>query len=163
MVGDVLLDSAALLARCAVARVSRGGPGGQHANKTASGVRLIHMATGFETQASEHREGAANREAALRRMRLALACGIRGGADPAWLVPQVRRGRLACGPEAPSWPAVVAVLLDALAAHQGSLAGAAEACGLSTTQFAKALASDQPVRAAADVLRRAAGMSPIRA
>jgi hypothetical protein len=162
-VRDLIAADAVLLARCAIMPVARGGPGGQHANKTASGVRLRHAASGLETMCCEHRTGAANRAGALRRMRLALACRIRGGADPAWLEPQVRSGRLACGPEAASWPAVVAVLLDALQAAHGELKPAAAACRLNTSQLAKALVSDQLVRAAADALRRAAGLSPLRA
>ncbi len=159
---DIVLDDAALLARCRVERIARGGPGGQHANKTASGVRLRH-ASGVAAESSEHREGAANRAAALRRLRLALACAVRGGADRAWLDGLVRGGRLACGAQAPSWPRAAAVLLDALHEARGSLREAAAACGLSTTQLASALAADRPVRAAADAIRSAHGLSPLRA
>lgn len=159
---DIVLDDAALLARCRVERVARGGPGGQHANKTASGVRLVH-ASGIAVEAGEHREGVANRAAALRRLRLRLACQARGGADPTWLAGLVRGGRLACGPQAPSWPRAAAVLLDALQAARGSLREAAAACALSTTQLARALAADQPVRAAADAIRAAHGLGPLHA
>lgn len=163
MAREVVASDHALLARCTVQTVARGGPGGQHANKTASGVRLRHAASGIETMCCEHRDGAANRAGALRRLRLALACQVRGGADPAWLAPQVRGGRLACGPAAASWPGVVAVLLDALQAAGGELKPAAVACRLNTSQLARALTADRPVRAAADAIRRAAGLSALRA
>jgi len=55
---------------------------------------------------------------------------------------------------------VVAVLLDALAMAGGELKPAAERLGLSPTQLARALCSDQPVKAAADRLR--AGRPPLR-
>lgn len=159
---DLALTDEALLRRCTMQRVASGGPGGQHANKTATAVRLVH-ASGIEAACADHRDGAQNRHEALRRLRLALACAIRGGADPAWLAPHARGGRLHCGPAAASWPAVAAVLLDLLAAHRGALREAAAAAGLSTTQLARALTGDPPVRRAADAIRAAAGLTPLRA
>ena len=152
-----------LLRRCQVRSVARGGPGGQHANKTASGVRLLHTGSGCEAMCCEHREGAVNRAGALHRLRLQIACRVRGGADPAWLRPLVRGGRLGCKAGAASWPAVVAVLLDALAVAKGDLKQAAEVCALSTSQLAKALTSDQVVRRSADAIRAATGLPAIRA
>ncbi len=162
MAREVMAGDADLLRACEITRQTRGGPGGQHANKTATGVRLRHRASGLQVQACEHRSGEANRAAALHRLRLALACSVRGGADPAWLHPHVRGGRLACGPEAGSWPAVAAVLLDALAAAGGDLHAAADVCRLSATQLAKALCADQPVRAAADAIRVRAALPRLR-
>lgn len=160
---DLALSDEALAAACDLQRMARGGPGGQHANKTASGVRLVHRRSGLVAEAGGSRDGGTNRGAALRRLRIGLACAFRGGADPAWLRPHVRGGRLHCGPEAASWPGVAAVLLDLLAARQGSLAEAAGAAGLTTTQLAKALVSDQQVRRAADAIRTAAGLGALRA
>jgi hypothetical protein len=160
MAGEVVAVD--LLRRCQVESVARGGPGGQHANKTATGVRLLHRPSGLRVQASEHRSGEANRAAALRRLRLALACALRGGADPAWLRPHVRGGRLACGPEAASWPAVAAVLLDALAAARGDLRTASATCALTSSQLAKALCADQGVRAAADAIRQRVALPRLR-
>lgn len=140
-----------------------GGPGGQHANRTATAVVLHHLATGITAACRDHREGAANLAGALRRLRLRLACSLRGGADPAWLAALVRRQRLACGPASRQWPLAAAVMLDALAAADGSLAEAARRCALSTTQLARALAADREVRAAADAIRAAQGLSRLRA
>lgn len=162
-VRDLALGDEELLARCDQLRMARGGPGGQHANKTASCVRLLHRATGLHAESSEHRDGASNRSSALRRLRLQLACALRGGADPVWLAAQVRGGRLQCGPTAASWPGAVAVLLDLLLAHLGDLKAAAAAAGLSTTQLARALVADQTVRRAADAIRAAHGLVPLRA
>jgi hypothetical protein len=162
MAGEVIADDVRLLQACDIIRQSRGGPGGQHANKTATGVRLRHRASGLQVQACEHRSGEANRAAALRRLRLALACSVRGGSDPAWLRPHVSGGRLACGAQAHSWPAVAAVLLDALQAAGGEVRAAASVCRLSTTQLIRALCSDQPVRAAADAIRDLASLPRLR-
>jgi protein subunit release factor B len=45
-----------------------GGPGGQHRNKVAPGVRLVHRPSGTVVTASERRSHAANREAAYARL-----------------------------------------------------------------------------------------------
>lgn len=44
------------------------GPGGQHRNRTESGVRLTHRPTGIVVTATERRSQALNRTAALERM-----------------------------------------------------------------------------------------------
>jgi hypothetical protein len=162
MVREALLDEGLLLRGCEVTRMARGGPGGQHANKTASAIRLTHRPTGLTASAGEHREGAANRRAALDRLRLELACTQRGCADPAWLHQHVRGGRLHCGPTASSWPLVIAVLLDLFAEARGSLREAAAEARLNTTQVAKALTADPTVRAAADGIRARHGLSRLR-
>jgi protein subunit release factor B len=45
-----------------------GGPGGQHRNKVATGVRLIHRPSGVVVTATERRSQAANREMAFVRL-----------------------------------------------------------------------------------------------
>jgi protein subunit release factor B len=45
-----------------------GGPGGQHRNKVASGVRLVHRPSGIVVAATERRSQAANREVAFARL-----------------------------------------------------------------------------------------------
>ena len=45
-----------------------GGPGGQHRNKVATGVRLIHRPSGVVITATERRSQAANREMAFERL-----------------------------------------------------------------------------------------------
>ncbi len=63
------LDDAALLAECDEEFYTAGGPGGQHRNKTESGVRLTHRATELSVSATERRSQAQNRAAALERLR----------------------------------------------------------------------------------------------
>jgi protein subunit release factor A len=67
------LPDDALLAQCDETFFVGGGPGGQHRNKTASAVRLVHGATGVTVTATERRSQAQNRSAALERLRAALA------------------------------------------------------------------------------------------
>jgi len=45
-----------------------GGPGGQHANRTSSAVRAVHVPTGISAVARERRSQLRNRELALERL-----------------------------------------------------------------------------------------------
>jgi protein subunit release factor B len=67
------LDDAALVGECDEAFFVASGPGGQHRNKTESGVRLVHRPTGVAVTATERRSQAQNRGAAVERLRRALA------------------------------------------------------------------------------------------
>jgi len=51
----VRLPEAALLAECVEEFFIASGPGGQHRNKTESGVRLTHGPTGVTVSATERR------------------------------------------------------------------------------------------------------------
>ncbi|HZJ56079.1 MAG TPA: peptide chain release factor-like protein [Myxococcaceae bacterium] len=62
-----------LLRACDVSTFVGGGPGGQHRNKTASAVRLVHLPTGVTVTATERRSQAQNRSTALERLRAALS------------------------------------------------------------------------------------------
>jgi ribosome-associated protein len=67
------LPQDALLAECDEEFFTSGGPGGQHRNKTESGVRLTHRPTELSVTATERRSQARNRTQALERLREALA------------------------------------------------------------------------------------------
>jgi len=69
----VRLPAEALLAECREEFFVGGGPGGQHRNKTASAVRLLHLPTGLLVTATERRSQAQNRSTALERLRERLA------------------------------------------------------------------------------------------
>jgi len=62
-----------LLIGCEESFFVGGGPGGQHRNKTESGVRLAHRPTGVTVTATERRSQGQNRAAALERLRARLA------------------------------------------------------------------------------------------
>jgi protein subunit release factor B len=66
------LDDDALLRECETETFVASGPGGQHRNKTESGVRLSHAATELSVTATERRSQGQNREVALSRLRDAL-------------------------------------------------------------------------------------------
>jgi len=72
-----LMEPVELLRQCQLRTQRRSGPGGQHRNKTSSGVFLTHEPTGIVAEATEGRSQAANRSVALARLRLRLAVEIR--------------------------------------------------------------------------------------
>lgn len=63
------LDDEALLAECQLEVFVAGGPGGQHRNKTESGVRLTHPRTELSVTATERRSQLQNKGVALERLR----------------------------------------------------------------------------------------------
>jgi protein subunit release factor A len=66
-------DDDSLLVECRTETFRSGGPGGQHQNKTESGVRLTHLPTGITVTARESRSQHRNRQIALARLRTAIA------------------------------------------------------------------------------------------
>lgn len=65
-------DDETLLAECRVETFRAGGPGGQHQNKTESGVRLTHVPSGIVVTARDSRSQHRNRRIALDRLRAEL-------------------------------------------------------------------------------------------
>jgi hypothetical protein len=172
------LDAAALLDQCDVHIHRSSGPGGQHRNKVSSAVRLKHRPTGITANASESRSQHDNRRAALRRLRMNLACRCR---RPVNLVapdvppvvaecifaPRGRRSdtaasrKLAIGrKDARFWP-VGAFLLDLLDAAEARLAPAAAALNISSSNLVTILKSDRHLLAAAQAIRKTHGQKSI--
>ena len=77
------LDDEALLRACEVDYFIASGPGGQHRNTSATGVRLTHPPTELSVTATERRSQAQNRGTALER--------LRAGLEALTHVPKVRR------------------------------------------------------------------------
>jgi len=158
---DYRLPDEELLRRCDASSSSTHGPGGQHRNKVESAVRLRHRATGLVVQCEEHAQRSQNRLQALARLRLRLALQDPGPIDPAFLDRHRDGLRLHIAPDDPDLPQVAAACLQALGQAQGGMAAAAQALGISTAQLAKLMARDKEIRAAADAIRRQAGLGPL--
>lgn len=58
-----------LLTQCRVETFMAGGKGGQHQNRTESGVRLVHLPTGVVVTSREERSQHRNKATALGRLR----------------------------------------------------------------------------------------------
>lgn len=61
-----------LLDECDVSTFRSGGKGGQHVNKTESGVRLVHRPTGIVVISRKERSQYLNRKDCLQRLRVKL-------------------------------------------------------------------------------------------
>ena len=70
-------DDDALLAECRVDVFRAGGAGGQHQNRTESGVRLVHLPSGLVTSERRSRSQHRNKATALRRLRRKLEDRLR--------------------------------------------------------------------------------------
>jgi protein subunit release factor B len=77
------LSDEALHAECIEEFFIAGGPGGQHRNKTETGVRLTHPPTELSVTATERRSQLQNRGVALER--------LREGLKALTFVPKVRK------------------------------------------------------------------------
>lgn len=122
------------------------GPGGQHRNKSWTGVRLVHRPTGLSADGTERRSQGENRRAALRRLRLRLALSHREPLDDGHPLPSalwrrrvVAGGNLGVGERHPDVPALLAEALDVLAATDDDVALAAERLNVTTSRLLRLL------------------------
>jgi hypothetical protein len=170
------LSDQALLDQCQRRAYRSSGPGGQHRNKASTAVRLYHPATGISVHGDESRIQQENLRAALARLRMKIACQVRRPADPQAALPEAVGSCLflpkGAAPGSPRrlrvgrkdrrfWP-VVQFLLDLLEGHEGRLAEAAAAMGVSTSNLASVLRQDRHAFAAAGDIRRRFGLGPLK-
>jgi hypothetical protein len=113
-------------------------------------VRLRHAPSGAWSQAEESRSLEENRKRAVRRLREQIALSVRLPFDlgspslpPELIAHRGGEGTLSINPRNPAYPIVVATVLDALAAADGSYAPAARALGLTTSQLMRFLRADR--------------------
>ena len=163
------LDDRALLAQCAFDRFRASGPGGQKRNVTDSAVRLRHQPSGVSAESNESRSQHENRARALRRLRRAMAIGLRAPATldgytrpPELDAVRTAVGRLSVGRRDARFLPAVAAAFDVLEAAGWRLGDAARAAGVSTASLGRLLEQDPAVWRAANTRRRAHDLSPLR-
>ncbi|MFO0892934.1 MAG: peptide chain release factor-like protein [Isosphaeraceae bacterium] len=161
----------ALEAECEFRATRRSGPGGQNRNKVETAVVLTHRPTGLSAEAAERRTQGENRREALFRLRLKLALEIRspailaGGAtyrpSERWLR-RTQGGRIVVNPGHDDFPAILAELLDLLAANGHDPKPAAAALGCSPSQLVKLLRNEPRALLLVNDNRRSQGLHALQ-
>ncbi len=116
-------------------------------------------------RATRSRSAESNRREAVRLLRLALAVEVRttrSAPSPLWLS-RARGGRLAVSARHADLPALIAEVLDALAAHGWDGAPAAAMLGVTASQLVKLLALHAPALVCWNDARAARGLRPLQA
>lgn len=133
-----------LLRECEVRHGRRRGPGGQHRNKTESAVVIRHLPTGIEGQAAERRSQFDNHRNAVKRLRINLALGVRmpetaDSVPSALWKSRCHDGKIGVSVNHEDFPALIAELLDVLAAHNCHVPGTSAQMGCTPSQLLKLL------------------------
>ncbi len=167
----LLVGDDALIAQCEVDRYRASGPGGQHRNKTESGVRLRHKLSGVSAIGEDSRSQSENKLHAVRRLRSAIALEVRETVRLEGFVPSRRLAAMVAGGTAPLgaktkltgeyWTGI-AELLDLLVAGSLEIATTAQRLGITTGALSKLLLHDDQVARVVNDLRRAKGMRALR-
>mmetsp|Transcript_5455 Transcript_5455/g.14227 ORF Transcript_5455/g.14227 Transcript_5455/m.14227 type:complete len:233 (+) Transcript_5455:10-708(+) len=165
------LDDANILRQCKVETFRASGPGGQHRNKTDSGVRITHVPTGTAAVATERRSQHENRENAIRRLRSNIALKVRRELDNiddfevpealAAILPSAAKNKR-LGPKHRNYPRGVQIFLDLMVANGLSVADTARILKLSTGALSRFITNDPQLLAEVNQLRQAKGLKPLR-
>jgi len=144
------LSDAELLKLCEVQAYKGSGPGGQHRNKTNSGVKL-KLET-IETYSCDDRSAHINKILALKKLRLKIALQMRE--EPALQIPFAFPGTAGrISPDNKLYPEFMADVLDRIKAAGGDLADAAKMWGLSKSALNKITLADKKVLEAISVFK----------
>lgn len=156
--------------KCEIDRYRASGPGGQHRNKTDSAVRLRLPSLGISAIAEDSRSQHDNKASAIRRMRAAIAVGVRAPIDRDAFSPSVRLATMLAAGTAPlgektrtkpEFWAAIAELLDLFWAHRSEVAATAQQLGVTTGALSKLLLHDDTVARAVNEMRRHFGNKPL--
>lgn len=163
------MNDAGLLAQSRTDTFRASGPGGQKRNKTDSAVRLHHDPSGQTVIAVESRSQHENRAKALRRLRKAIALGVRSPIDlesyqPGAEVADCLTGdsRLHVGMKDHRYNHVLAEILDLLEACEYRIAAAAKHLGVTTGNLSGFLTRDDKLKARVNQMRSKMGSKPLR-
>ncbi|MHC4563656.1 MAG: peptide chain release factor family protein [Planctomycetota bacterium] len=137
-------------------------------------VRLRHAESGIAAEATESRSQNDNRQKALRRLRMKIACDVRcrpADQPPAVVSecmfvprggPATGRRRLEVGRKDGRFWSVAAYLLDVLEISEGQLRQAADRIGISTGNLTALLTDDRHLLTTAQSIRKRYGHKPLK-
>ena len=163
-----------LLKTCEFRMQSRSGPGGQHRNRTASGVFVTFPPAEITAEATEQRNQHRNREVAIRRLRYVLAVSLRStsplateGTSPPDQVEQFVRDRFRGSPlkladDNSFKPAVLAMLLNDLHVAGGQPSLVAPSWKVSTSRIVALLRTHHPAWTLVNRIRAHHDRKPLR-
>lgn len=155
-----------LLEQCAVSRLRRSGPGGQHRNKVETAVRLVHNPTGIVSEASERRSQEENRRIALERLRRNLAVKVRlpleRSAPSSKWSERCRDGKVLISADHSDFACLLAEVLDVLQHFQWDLREAAGFLGCTPSQLTKFVRKEPTAFSAVNSSRRQQGLKLLR-
>jgi len=138
------LSDAELLRLCETQAYRGSGPGGQHRNKTNSGVKLKLINFGIETYSCDDRSAHINKLFALKKLRMKIALQIRE--EPALQIPFAFPGTAGkISADNKLYPEFIADVLDRAKAASGDLSDAAIMWGLSKSALNKIILADKKV------------------
>ncbi len=166
-----VIDADELLKRCELRTQRRSGPGGQHRNKTSSGVFLTASDWGIVAEATERRSQAQNRVVALNRLRFRLAVELRSVSvldEPVTAAEQELRdrysgSRLKLNDENAMKPGVLSLVLNDIHAAGGQPSLVSKAWRSSTSSIVGFLSSHPPAFTYTNEIRTFHSRPPLKA
>lgn len=149
------------------------GPGGQHRNRTKTGVRATHLPTGVQARAGERRSLDQNKQRALSRLRMQVAIEVRSPSpvrpDEAWVFEpsetwrsRVKAQRITVSPRHPDLPALLAEALDLIDWVDLDVPRAARLLDVTTAQLVRFLAVEPAALSFLNERRRKLGLPTYR-
>lgn len=156
------MNDDALLRACTLQGYQGSGPGGQHRNKTNTGVLLRLEELKLEIRCCEDRSAGINRNLALERMRLLIALRLRATPPPVPAFPfPGGKGRIQTAN--PGYAPFIADVLDRLELAEGDQHPAAAAWNLSASALVRIFFSDKALLETVQQIRAQYGKPPLRA
>jgi len=152
------LSDSELLKECEVSAYKGSGPGGQHRNKTNSGVKLKIRGgelMSLESYSCDDRSSHINKLLALKKLRLKIALQIREEPTPQIPFPFPGTGGK-ISQDNVLYPQFIADILDRINFCKGDLAEAAKLWGLSKSALNKIIIQDKKVLETFQKIRSAA-------
>jgi hypothetical protein len=151
------LSDAELLKECEISAYKGSGPGGQHRNKTNSGVKL--KINNVEIYSCDDRSAHVNKLLALKKLRLKIALQMRE--EPALQIPFSFPGTGGkISQDNNFYPQFIADVLDRIYFCKGDLSEAAKMWSLSKSALNKIIIQDKKVLEAFQKIRSAASPMP---